>query len=47
MEEKSAIRLSLGIWMGLLALTGLLLGGCATMAPGKSKIMIPTDRGTV
>jgi len=47
MEEKSAIRLSLGIWMSLLALTGLLLGGCATMAPGKSKIMIPTDRGTV
>jgi len=47
MEKKSAIRLSLGIWVALFALTGLLLGGCATMAPEKPKILIPTDRGTV
>lgn len=47
MEKKSAMRLSLGIGVTLFALTGLLLGGCATMAPEKPKILTPTDRGTV
>jgi hypothetical protein len=47
MEKKSTIQWSLEIWVALFALTGLLLAGCAAMAPEKPKVMIPTDRGTV
>jgi hypothetical protein len=46
-KKRSAIRLSLGILVALFALTGLLFGGCATMAPEKPKVMNPTGRGTV
>ena len=47
MEKKSVIPLNLGIWVCLLVLTGLILGGCAMLTPEKPKILNPTDRGTV
>ncbi len=45
--KKIKPKLTLGLPIALLVLTGLLLGGCATMAPGKPKDLLPTDRGTV
>jgi hypothetical protein len=46
MKTKRALRRSLGIGVVLLALTGILLVGCATTAPEKPKVLVPTDRET-
>jgi len=44
MKGKIIFRWILGVY--LLTLVGLLLGGCATMAPQKPQTLAPTDRGT-
>ena len=47
MEQRMKTRFVLGTWGIFLVIVGLLGLGCATMAPGKPKIMVPTDRGMV
>jgi hypothetical protein len=47
MERKFIPGLSMGFVVALWLMTGLILGGCATMGPAKPKDVVPTDRGTV
>ncbi len=47
MKRRMTSGLTMGSLVGLLALMGLYLGGCATFAPEKPKTLVPTDRGTV
>ncbi len=47
MKRKFKPGLTLRFAFPLLVMTGLLLGGCATLGPEKPKDVIPTDRGTV
>lgn len=48
MKRKFTLRLILGLAVALLVMSGLLLGGCATMGgPEKPRDVVPTDRGTV
>ncbi len=47
MKRRIRSGLTIGSLVALLAITGLCLGGCATLAPQKPKALVPTDRGTV
>ena len=47
MKRKFKPGLTLRFAFPLLVMTGLLLGGCATLGPEKPKDVVPTDRGTV
>ncbi len=47
MKRRMTSGLTMGSLVGLLALMGLYLGGCATLQPEKPKSLVPTDRGTV
>lgn len=47
MKRKFKPGLTLKFAFPLLVMTGLLLGGCATLGPEKPKDVVPTDRGTV
>lgn len=47
MKRKFKPGLTLRFAFTLLVMTGLLLGGCATLGPEKPKDVVPTDRGTV
>jgi hypothetical protein len=47
MKRRITSGLTIGSLAALLAITGLCLGGCATLGPQKPKALVPTDRGTV
>ncbi len=47
MKRRMTSGLTMGSLVGLLAVMGLYLGGCATLQPEKPKTLVPTDRGTV